>query len=414
MNNLFFLNFEAQPEPAVTTVSPDTGIVEFVNDYPKYLSELALKSPTHGGIVRTKNTYVSGRGFAPKDNPFVKRCNTSGESLDSVKDKAIHSLLVHGGFFLEVIYGHGGKIVEVQHMENARMRSNEDNTMFYYRKDWQRRIGDIVRIPAFNPYKKATKQILYYKDYNADQGTYTEPEYQQGLNYINADIEVSKHTLNNAKSGFTPSKLINLNNGEPENEDEKKAIERSFKDKFTGSEGIKFVLSFNANKDTAPTIIDLGPSDMTEEDFTAVYKMISQNILTCHQVTSPVLMGIMTPGQLGVSKEMRDAFEIFNNTYVKGRQNDILTVFNRIMEFSTAPAALKIVPLSPIGFSYSEKTQVENLTNREIRERLGLPPLKMSKTLEALDQLRISSPLLYQRAIELIGPSVLSETVQGA
>ncbi len=62
------------------------------------------------------------------------------------------------------------------------------------------------------------------------------------LNYIESDVEVSRHVLGNAQTGFSASKLITLPNGEP-SPDEKRNIERRFTDRFSGSDGKKFILS---------------------------------------------------------------------------------------------------------------------------------------------------------------------------
>ena len=124
---------------------------------------------------------------------------------------------------------------------------------------------------------------------------YPLPSYFGGLNYIESDIEVSKHVLGNAQTGFTPSKLITLPNGEP-NPEEKRIIERKFENKFTGSDGKKFLLSFVNDISRKPSIDDLGASDLTKEDFGHVDELIRTNIYVSHQITTPALFGIADSG----------------------------------------------------------------------------------------------------------------------
>ncbi len=66
------------------------------------------------------------------------------------------------------------------------------------------------------------KQILYIKEYRPGLDTYALPGYIGALNYIESDVEVSKHVLGNAQTGFSASKLITLPNGEPTPDEKRK------------------------------------------------------------------------------------------------------------------------------------------------------------------------------------------------
>jgi len=90
-------------------------------------------------------------------------------------------------------------------------------------------------------------------------GIYSLPGYFGALNYIESDIEISKHVLGNAQTGFSASKLITLPNGEPSDE-EKRNIEKRFSNRFSGSDGKKFILAFVNDSARKPIIDDLGAS----------------------------------------------------------------------------------------------------------------------------------------------------------
>jgi len=145
-------------------------------------------------------------------------------------------------------------------------------------------------------------------------------------------VQVSRHILGNAKDGFVATTAINLNNGEP-NEEQKEQVEKDIKKKFTGSEGDRVLLFFNKSKDTAAEVIPLSQTMLTKEDFTNINNLIQQEIFAGHQITSPMLFGIKTEGQLGGSSEIRDSYEIFNNTYVNERQQQHEEVFNKLLSF---------------------------------------------------------------------------------
>jgi DNA-binding MarR family transcriptional regulator len=347
------------------------------NKYPNYLLELFKKSPKHGSIIKNKAKYIAGKGLEFKDKQSkeladtLKSVNRFNEPINKVLRKASLDLEIHNGFYLQIIWGKGGMITDVIHLDYHRVRSNEDNSKFYYKKDWTTVRGVIKEFDAFNPDVRKGTQIIYFREYDPCADTYTLPEYTQCLEYIEADILVSGHVMNNAKSGFTASKLISFNDGEPENDEEGAEIEKDINDKFTGKKGRKLIVSFTNGADNAPTVLDLGASDLTKEDFSHVDDLISQNIFTGHQITSPMLFGVRVEGQLGGRSEMRDAYEMFKNTYINDRQQKVEEVFNTILEIQGLPEC-RIVPVEPVGYGIDEIK--DYAPKAYIMEKIGINP----------------------------------------
>jgi hypothetical protein len=195
------------------------------------------------------------------------------------------------------------------------------------------------------------------------------------LTYIESDIEVSKHILGNARQGWVGSKLVNLNNGDPIGEENKGEVERGLLKKFTGDEGKRVVIMFNKSKENSAEILDLGQTMLTKEDFTNVNNLITQEVFASHQITSPVLFGIKSDGQLGARNEIRDAYQIFNNTYVQGRQQELEEIFSYLRNLKGEVGEFKIQPVEPLSFEFSEAIMAANLTQDEIRELMGKEPL---------------------------------------
>ena len=379
MDNLVILSFAEAKQPEYRE-KKGQGYIEFgdKNDYPNYLLGLYNKSAKHNAIVRGKVNYIIGNGWQSDSvdaqaNLFIKSPNQY-ESLADLTRKVSIDIEVFGGAYLEVIWSKvGGMLSEVCHIDYTKIRSNKDNTQFWY-KDWTDRKEEAKVIPAFNTQNRVGKQILYIKEYRPGLDTYALPGYMGSLNYIESDVEVSKHVLGNAQTGFSASKLITLPNGEP-SPDEKRNIERRFTDRFSGSDGKKFILSFVQDAAKKPVVEDLGASDLTKEDFGRVDEMIQQNIFAGHQITTPSLFGISTPGSLGSRTEMRDGYEIFKNTYANDKQQFLESVFNQLATLKGATSEITIVPIEPIGYEFSEATIAANMTQDEIREKMGLPPL---------------------------------------
>jgi len=381
-NNIYVLDFAEARQPEFRE-KKGSGYIEFGdrNDYPSYLLELYNKSAKHNAIVRGKVNYIIGNGWAAKDadplaEAFIKKVNRFDESLNDLTRKVDIDIEIFGGAYLEVIWSEfGGQLTDICHIDYTKIRSNKDNTEFWYRQDWKERKGEPEIIPAFNTTNRKGKQILYIKEYRPGMQTYTLPGYMGALNYIESDIEVSKHVLGNAQTGFSASKLITLPNGEPSNE-EKGNIEKRFEKRFTGSDGKKFILNFVNDPSRKAIVEDLGASDLTKEDFGKVDTMIQQNIFAGHQITTPSLFGISEPGKLGTRTEMRDGYEIFKNTYVNDKQQFLESIFNMLARLKGATAEIKIQPVEPISFEFSEQTIAQFAPKEWILEKMGIDPTK--------------------------------------
>lgn len=388
MNDLVILNFQEARQPEYRE-KRGKGYIEFgeKNDYPNYLLQLYNKSAKHNAIVKGKVNYIIGNGWRsdeadPIAEQFIAQPNQF-ESLNDLTRKVSIDIEIFGGAYLEVIWSlTGGKLVDVLHIDYTKIRSNTDNTQFWYKKDWNERKDEAVPMMAFNTQVRQGKQILYVKEYRPGLDTYALPGYMGALNYIESDIEVSRHVLGNAQTGFSASKLITLPNGEP-SPDEKRNIERRFTDRFSGSDGKKFILSFTTDPARKPIIEDLGASDITKEDFTRVDLIIQNNLFAGHQITSPSLFGIAEPGQLGSRTQMRDSYEIFKNTYVNDKQQFIESVFNQLARLKGATSDITIIPVEPIGFELSEQALLQIAPKEWLLEKAGIDISKFQPVTDA-------------------------------
>jgi hypothetical protein len=351
------------------------GYVEFgaENDYPEYLLSLYNESPKHGAIVKGKSTYIYGKGFEE-----AGQANGS-ETWNELLRKCILDNELYRGYYFQVIWNRSKQVSEIYHLEFHKVRVSKDLTKFYVKNDWK----DFREKPrcydAFNVNNPVGSQVFYYKSYNPSSDTYPLPSYFQGLNYIESDIEVSRHILGNAKQGFVGSKLVNLNNGDPIGEEHKGEVERQLLKKFTGHDGKRVVIMFNKSKENSADIQDLGQSMLTKEDFTNVNNLIQAEVFTSHQITSPILFGIKESGQLGARNEIRDAYEIFNNTYVANQQQQLETIFTKFRNLKGEQGEFTIQPVEPLKFEFGEAIISANLTQNEIREILGREPLEANQ-----------------------------------
>ena len=370
MSNFLLVQFAEAKQPEYIEKKGE-GYIQYGhrNDYPNYLVELFNKSAKHQSIIKSKVHYITGNGWKGSEE-FVNKPNRS-ENLDDVTRKVSLDIEIFGGAYIEVIWSTMGKIAEIWHCDYTKFRTNKDNTQFWYKNDWRDNKEKHVVYPAFDPKNPVGKQILYVKEYRPNMEAYTLPGYFGALNYIESDIEVSKHILGNAKTGFSASKLITLPNGEP-SPDEQSVIHKKFKNTYTGADGIKYMLAFVNDASRKPIVDDLGQSDLTKEDFSNVDTLIQTNIFSGHQITTPSIFGIAQPGTLGSRSEMRDGYEIFKNTYVNSKQMFLESTFNMLAGYAGYEEDLKLIPTEPIGIELSEQVLLQIAPKEWLLEKAGI------------------------------------------
>ena len=346
------------------------------NDYPTYLLWLYNKSAKHNAIINGKCVYIMGNGLMTDSETgkvFLQKANEK-QSWDQLMKLACLDIENFGGVYFQVIPKLAGGF-NVYHMSYDRIRANEDNTCFYYRKKWNNTWEQPeAEYPAFNPSNNKTS-IFYFKEYRCGKNPYALPSWVAACNWVESDIEVSRHTLTNAKTGFSASKFINFYNGEPD-EDKKRKITARLESAATGAEGKKVLIGFNNDPSKRPTIDDLGASDLTKEDFGAVDNLITNNIFSGHNITHPLLFGIQQEGKLGNASELKTAYEIFKNTYVTHKQKQVEEIVGYFSGVAGVDAEYHLKDVEPVGMELDPVQFKELLPKEWILEKFGIDPAK--------------------------------------
>lgn len=403
------------------------------NDYPNYLLYLYNNSAKHSAIINGKVDYVIGKGWdyekeSVQDDQkklldqFISTANAKGESLKSICMKLQLDIEIFNGAYINVIWNSLGQIASIYHIDYTKVRSNKDNTEFYVSDEWVKYNKDGSWRPVYNPeydtYKaynennKIDSQILYIKQYHPGIDIYTLPNYRGSITWIEVDVEIGVYHLNNVKGGFFANKMINFNNGVPPQEGQE-AIEKMLTKKFAGTRGRRFMVTFNNDATRAPTVNDLNVSE-SDKLFDQLNKTGQQEIFTGHRVTSPILFGIKTEGQLGGRTEIRESYSIFQNTYVNGRQQCLEEVINCIAAQRGIDVPMTIIPTEPISFEFSEAIQAQNMSKDEIREKMGLPTSESEddeSTQEIITAIGNLPPSLQTAVIGQLSPAQLLSLV---
>jgi hypothetical protein len=362
----------------------------FANEYPYYLLDNYRRSSKHNAIVNGKVNYIMGGGWQAGDDltveqqaRFIKFFDgmSSTEDLNDITEKLVLDLELFNGFAVAVTWSKLGTIAKMEHVPFEKIRVDKEEKMFqvadWYNDDMMQlfpKVGDIEKIPAFDPENRLGKQLFYYRVYAAGVKHYPLPEYIGGNAWIEADVQVANFHNNNLRNNFWGGYLINFNNGIPTPE-EQGDIERQIKRKFSGTDNAgRFVVTFNDDAANAPTLEPLTPSDM-DKQFEVLNKSIQQEIFIAHRVTNPMLFGVKTEGQLGGRNELVEAYELFKATYVNDRVRKVERMINYLGSFNGVEG-MELIPVEPITERLSEQALLQIMTQDELREKAGLQPLE--------------------------------------
>jgi hypothetical protein len=433
--DIAFIEFSDSKVPEFKEVRNKEWILYGENNlYPEYLLYLYNKADRHGSIINSKTKYICGSGLKKEANieggfnKWVEEVNSvkvtheafvinkDGETMFDIIKKSQKDVEIFGGFRWAIVKNRLGQVKEIYHIDFYKFRRDKDCDGYWFKEDWSsKKKEEAVFYKSFDPndHEDANIQVFAFNEYRPGCDWYPMPGYIACNNYIEIDVEISKFHLSAIKNGMSPSKMIQFYTGEPD-ETKKKAIEKRFRDKFAGSENAgKFILVFNSSKEKTVDIDDLSANDL-DKQFDLLNKTVEQHIITGHEVVSPMLFGIKTEGQLGGNNELRTAYQIFQNTYGKPKQDDLEKVVNYFGLLMGKGTDYSIMQLDPVGVVVSDDMIKEALQPDEVRELAGLPKIdrpENSAGAQILSQLASVSPLVANKVLESLSEDEIRSMV---
>ena len=315
------------------------------NIYPEYLLELSKQVPTLRSIIGGSVDFIAGDGCTiealdPTDTERVPgTMNTRGDNIAEQVRCLARDFLTYGGFALQVVRSLSGKIVDLYYIDFRFLRSNKENSVFYYSEKWSQNRRNVVEYPAFYPYQpedwarlsdeersRNVSSILYVK--NEHTQTYPFPVYGAAVKACEIERCIDDFHLNEINNGFVSSMIVNFNNGNPGDEI-RKEIERRFNEKFSGHQNAgRIMFSWNDSKDVATTL-EYPKVENFGDRYNSLAKHSRQQIFTAFRAT-PVLFGIPTDNNGFAADDYENAFRLYNRTCVRPVQRLICDAYDRI------------------------------------------------------------------------------------
>jgi len=365
------------------------------NLYPNFIAGLYQKDAIHAACVDAKVNATVGSGFTIDGKNKIPEFKTlpNGElistrpndydSWEEVFAKVAHDYVVHGMYALQIVWNTtGDRISKVAHIDITTLRSGleeEDNRVckWWYAPNWERATGrrwiQPEAYPTFSPVKaleavkqkedSQTHQVLVYFDYASGLQYYSTPSYKSILE-IQTDIQLSTYWLSNISNGVMPSMQINFCEGKPTTKEEEIDVLESIQEMYAGSEEAgKTIVTWSQSKETAPTVTLLQATNT--DNFTTLKDKLVSVILSSHNITSPLLLGIQAGanGFSSNSEEIKTAWNQFLFTTVVPIQEKLLKTFNKVWKLKGNEGELSI--LQRVIFNEEEIKAPETATQTD-------------------------------------------------
>jgi len=365
-----FIELEAYSAPK-SIESNRNAWVEFGdnNNYFQFLIDRYNGSTTNNGVINNITKLIYGRGLDATDSSLKPNEYAQMKMLfrNDILRKGISDLKMLGQFAYQIIYNKSkDSIIRIEHIPVQLLRAEKCNekgeiTGYYYSDNWE----DIkkfvpVRIPAFG-FGDKTLEILYVGNYTVGQKYYSNVDYIGSLAYAKLEEEISEYLINDVQNGFSPTSIVNFNNGIPD-EEKRELISRQVTKTLMGSKGKKVIVSFN-NDETKKTTVDSIPLNDAAKHYEYLSTESQSKILLGHGVVSGLQFGI--PSANGFSSnadELKNAIILFDNMVIRPFQDMFIDAIDKVLGFNKISLNLYFKTLQPLEFIDLNAT-VDKATN---------------------------------------------------
>lgn len=357
------------------------------NQLPYLIKDYYATTPLHNGILEKKTYMVKGDGYYFDDENKALFNQTlkffQDNNLYDVLNAYIADFIIYGGAYLQIVFSRDGKAInkigninyELVRAERANKEGLVEN---YFVNPNKTKAGKykkytktdkLIKLPVFGSKDYSKPQVYYVKNNNPITDYYGMPGYLSALYDLDTYRSISIFHNSNIHNGLQPSYVI-MFKGPAMSPDKQDEVLNQIKKKHKGIENAGKPLVFFLDNTDVPEIQLVDSSDIGDM-FNSLYANTQQNIITAHQIPR-ALSGVATEGSLGGGKEIYEAEQVFQRTYVKPLRSYVLNKFNVIMAFNGL-LDVKIQDVAPDLSIYSIDELLSLYEKEEVKKMLNLP-----------------------------------------
>ena len=305
--------------------------------YFDYLIDRYRNSTTNNAILNNITKLIYGNGLTARDAARKANDYARLKMMFPKNDlKAVitdYAILGTGAFQVIV---EKGEIKYAKHIQRNLLepeKCNEDGEIeaYYFCDDWKKtREYTPKRIELLKANPSNGVYLVVFGDYAIGRKYVFKVDYEGALDYALLEERIAEYQINDANNGFTPTTIINYNNGITDQE-QQRLIVRKTEDNTTGVNGKRTLISFNSNKESEVTVQQLPLNDAP-----AHYEYLSNEcrdkLLAAHNVVSSMLVGIAKDGQgfASTADEIEISSQYFYATSINHKQETVIDAIDSI------------------------------------------------------------------------------------
>lgn len=328
------------------------------NDFFQYLIDRYTGSTTNNAIINGISRMIYGRGVSATD--ARRKPDQYAQMLTIFRKMDLRRFILDRkmlGMSSWQINYKDKKVKSAIHFPMHTLRAekmNKDGEIeaWYFHPDWAniKPSEEPLRIPSFGFGNGTENEIFVLAPYVAGYWYYSPVDYVGALPYAFLEEEIGDYLINDTINGFSGTKVINFNNGIPD-EEKQQEVKRTVVNKLTGATGERVVVAFNNNQESATTVENL-PLDDAPNHYQYLSDECRNKLIVGHRVTSPMLIGVReSGGGLGNNAdEIKTANLLFDNVTIKSFQDEITDAMDEILAVNDISLNLFFKTLEPLEF----------------------------------------------------------------
>ena len=389
MNDIKLINLSSYVRPEVVELKTRGYVMNGRdNGFYQYIIDRNNGSATNNSINQSYSTLIYGKGLSTDSGRHGAETWAKLQTIIRPQElrKIVTDFQVFGEFSFQVIENRGGELDSIVHLPKqmvipSLVNDRNEIESYHFSKDWsniRKQGNEPVMYPAF---KKGRGNSVYVaKPYRVGCEYFGSPDYIAGLQYMEAEEEISNLTISSIKNGLSGGYIINIPDGINYTAEEKIEFERQVKKKLTqSSNASNFIISFNGSE----VAIDITPfpvNDNIHKQWNFLTEEAKKQIMTSHRVISPSLVGLDSATGFSSQADMIDESEKqLMKRVIAPKQNfiletleDVLTQYDMNISLIFKPLTQELeIPKEEIEEVKSELSKDEDLEMRSVLEGFG-------------------------------------------
>lgn len=322
------------------------------NSYFQYVNDRRIGSPTNAAIINNYVKLIYGLGLED-----TKGLDASEYINKDELKRIINDFYEQGMAYIQITKRRDGSLDKIYHGEVDKFcpqKVNDENEIegYWFSRDWKNWRKEKYNpefYPAFGLGKRNETEILCIKPYKMGQEYFATPSYQAGLQYCQIEEEISNFSLSHIKRGFSAGYVISIPNSGNFTEEQKDEIERKVKAKLTGSSAAgSVILDFMVGDSQVK--VEVIQVNTSHKQWETLRDQARDQILTAHEVVSPLLFGIRVATGFSSNSDELDTSEAQTmKRVIRPIQEYITDALQLIFEAFGMETDLYFIPLTELN-----------------------------------------------------------------